>query len=260
MNNIKVISSTFKLHLSQSFARATFRFCIIFQPLIYTFILYMMYSNSGIENYINNVILGSGLCSLWSAICFSSAGDIERERYMGTLENIFCCPSKFTTIMFGKILANTFLGLTGMILSIAFTKIFFNKGLVIANPAEFTMSFILMLFSFVCVSLLICPIFTLSKNARALMNCLEYPIFIIGGFVFPVSMLPAIIKPISYIFSPMWAIEILKESAAGIIDMKMYFIKAALLISISLIYIIISRFLFKKIDKKTRIEGTLGVS
>lgn len=260
MNNIRVICSTFKLHLSQSFSRATFRFCIIVQPLIYTFILYMMYRNSGIENYINNVILGSGLCSLWSAICFSSAGDIERERYMGTLENIFCCPSRFTTIMLGKILANTFLGLTGMLLSITFTKLFFNQSMIIINPVEFMISFILMLFSFVSVSLIICPIFTLFKNARALMNCLEYPIFIIGGFVFPVSMLPKIIKPISYIFSPMWAIEILKESSFGIINMNSFYKKVTLLIIISIVYIAISKLLFNKIDKKTRIEGTLGVS
>lgn len=260
MSNLKVVGATFKLHLSQSLARATFRFCIIVQPLIYTFILYMMYSQSGIDNYVNYVILGSGLCSLWSAICFSSAGDIERERYMGTLENIFCSPSKFTVIMLGKILANTFLGLTGMILSIVFTKIFFNKSLYIANLPEFILSFILMLFSFICISLLICPIFTLSKNARALMNCLEYPIFILGGFVFPVELLPKILRPLSYMLSPTWAIEILRESSLGISDFNGFYKKAIILILISIIYVAISKILFARIDKETRITGSLGVS
>lgn len=260
MNNIKVVFSTFKLHMSQSFSRATFRFCIIAQPLIYTFILYMMYMDSGIVNYVNNVILGSGICSLWSSVCFSSAGDIERERHMGTLENIFCCPSEFTTIVLGKVLANTFLGLSGLLLSILFTGIIFKGILYISNYGMFVVSFVVMLLSFVSLSLVICPVFTLSRNARTLMNCMEYPIFILGGFVFPVDLLPGFIRPLSYILSPSWSVAALRESASGISDSKMFLGKLAISVAISLIYIGLSRYLFKSIDKRTRIAGTLGVS
>ena len=252
--------STFKLHLSQSFSRATFRFCIIVQPLIYTFIFYMMYKDSSYANYVNYIILGSGLTSLWSSICFSSAGDIERERYMGTLENLVSCPSSFTTIILGKVLANTFLGLNGMVLSLIFTKIFFNGSLYIAHRFLFFISFILMIFSFVCIALVIAPIFTLSKNARALMNCLEYPIFILCGFVFPISLLPRFIRPLSYILSPTWAVKILRESSLGIKDFSAFYKEVFILCFISIIYLIISKILFLKIDKRTRIEATLGVS
>ncbi len=260
MPNFKVVFSTFKLHLSQSFSRATFRFCIIVQPLIYTFILYMMYRESSHTNYVNYVILGSGLTSLWSSICFSSAGDIERERYMGTLENLVSSPSKFTTIILGKVLANTFLGLTGTILSLIFTKILFNGSLYIKHEFLFLISFILMIFSFISVALLIAPIFTLSKNARALMNCLEYPIFILCGFVFPIDILPSFIKLLSYALSPTWAVKILMESSLGINDFSMFYKKIFILLFISIVYFIISKILFSKIDRRTRIEATLGGS
>ncbi len=258
--NFKVVFSTFKLHLSQSLSRATFRFCIIVQPLIYTFILYMVYRESSYTNYANYVILGSGLTSLWSSICFSSAGDIERERYMGTLENLVSSPSNFTTIILGKVLANTFLGLTGMILSLMFTKIFFKGSLYIEHGFLFLISFILMIFSFISIALFIAPIFTLSKNARALMNCLEYPIFILCGFVFPIDMLPPFIKPLSYVLSPTWAVKILRESSLGIDDFSTFYKKMVVLFFISAIYLIASKILFSKVDKRTRIEATLGVS
>lgn len=260
MHSLKVITATFRMHLSQSFSRATFRFCIIVQPLIYTFILYMMYKGSEHSNYVNYVILGSGLSSLWSSICFSSAGDIERERYMGTLENLFCCPSKFTTIVFGKVFANTFLGLSGMALSLLFTKVFFNKTLYIKHGFLFFICFLLMIFSFVCIALVISPIFTLSKNARALMNCLEYPIFILCGFIFPIDILPAFIRPISYILSPTWAIRILRESSLGIDNFNTFYKEIFLLCLICFSYLLISKILFLKIDKLTRINASLGVS
>lgn len=260
MLNLKVIFSTFKLHLSQSFSRATFRFCIIVQPLIYTFILYMMYKDSAYTNYLNYVIMGSGLCSLWSSICFSSAGDIERERYMGTLENLFCSPSKFTTIILGKVFANTTLGLSGMILSLMFTKLFFNGSLYIKHGFLFFISFFLMILSFVCIALVISPIFTLSKNARALMNCLEYPVFILCGFIFPIDILPSFIKPLSYALSPTWAIRLLRESSLGIVDFSAFYREIYILCFICILYLLISKLLFLKIDKLTRIKAFLGVS
>lgn len=260
MHSMRVIYSTFKLHLTQSFSRATFRFCIIFQPLIYTFILYMMYKDSSYANYVNYVVLGSGLTSLWSSICFSSAGDIERERYMGTLENLFCGPTKFTTIIFGKVLANTVLGLSGLILSLIFTKIFFNQSMYIKNWFLFIICFILMIFSFICIALVISPIFTLSKNARTLMNCMEYPIFTLCGFIFPIEILPGFIRYISYALSPTWAIKILRESSLGISNYNAFYKEVGILCIICAIYLIISKLLFMRIDKNTRIKATLGVS
>lgn len=220
----------------------------------------MMYKDSAYANYVNYVILGSGLTSLWSSVCFSSAGDIERERYMGTLEYLFCSPADFNIIMIGKVLANTFLGLTGMLLSLIFTKIFFNGSMYIKHQLIFLICFSLMIFSFVCIALVISPIFTLSKNARALMNCMEYPVFILCGFIFPTDMLPGFLKYAGFLLSPTWAVKILRESSSGISNYNLFYREILILILISFIYIIISRLLFKKIDKNTRIKATLGVS
>lgn len=260
MYNLRALFTTFKLHLSQSFSRATFRFCILVQPIVYAFILYIMYKDSSYDNYINFVILGSGITSLWSSLCFSSAGDIERERYMGTLENIFCAPIKFTTIMWGKILANTLLGLSGMLISLLFIRIFFNGKMYIAHPIWFLASFLLMVFSFMCTAILIAPIFTLSKNARALMNCIEYPIFILCGAVFPLELLPWWIRPLSYILSPTWANKLLREASFGITDYSLFYSNIFILLALCFIYVFISKFLFGRIDKLTRINATLGVS
>lgn len=260
MGNIRGIIATFKLQMCQSFARPTFRFCILAQPIVVTFFLYMMYKQSDYINYVNYVVLGTGLCTLWSAICFSSAGDIQREAYGGTLENISSVPVPFYLIMLGKVLGNTFLGLLGMAISSISIWVFTGELMQIADIGQFSLAFMGMLLSFLAVSVVIAPIFTLSKQARVLMNCMESPIFILCGFVVPIEMLPIGVRWISYLLPPTWGTKILREVANGSISQEAYWQGMGILLLLSIFYILVSVVLFKQIDKKTRILATLGVS
>ena len=93
-----VILSTMILQMKQSYARNMFRFCLIANPILNTILLYEMFRNSGQENFASYVVLGSGLMAIWGCICFSSAGDINRERGIGTLRVIFAAPAGFPAI------------------------------------------------------------------------------------------------------------------------------------------------------------------
>lgn len=60
--------------------------------------------------------------------------------------------------------------------------------------------------------------------------------------------------------SPTIAIELVRKSALGITDYKEYLFKITASMVTCAVYIIISVLLFRRIDRKTRIDGTLGVS
>jgi ABC-2 type transport system permease protein len=78
--------------------------------------------------------------------------------------------------------------------------------------------------------------------------------------VFPIDALPAFVRPLSYILPPTWAVKIIRESSLGINDYVMFYREMLILIFISIVYLLMSRVLFLKIDKHTRIKATLGVS
>lgn len=256
---LKIIWGSCLIQMQQSFARATFKFCVLVQPIIFAVITYMMFKNSGLENFTTYVVLGTGIMSLWSSICFSSAGDIERERYMGTLEIVTSVPVEFKIIMLGKVLGNTILGLMSMVITFVFVGVVFGEVLIIANPIVFIISLIVSLLSFMAISMLLAPSFTLSRNSRALMNCLEYPVFILCGVLFPIEVLPVWIRPLSYILSPTWAIKLLRDSSLGVQDFSGFATNLAILILITAIYSIAASKLFDRIDKETRIKATLEV-
>lgn len=256
---LNAIKSSCFLQMKVSFSRPTFRFCVLFQPILYAFLLYFMYQGKSPESFINYVILGSGIISFWSTICYSSAIDIERERFMGTLENLFSSPIGLKTAMFGKILGNTIYGILSIVISVVFIVTVFKVKIGIAHPIWFILGFFLMVLSFIALSMLISSLFALSRNAKVLMNCIEYPIFILCGMAFPVDILPSWVRAISSILSPTWGIKILRMSVSNIYSFTEYLNVLLILTGITIAYFISANILYNKIDQEIRIKASLGV-
>lgn len=256
---LKAIKSSCYLQMKQSFSRPMFQFCILVYPVLFGWILYMMYQDSSQAELIGYVMIGTAIGSLWGSISFSSAGDIERERFMGTLEIIFNTPTKFIAIMVGKVIGNTVLGVCSMIVSFVFIMAAFKVPLIINNPLLFAISAAISIFSYIAIAMFMSACFTLSRNARALMNCMEYPVYILCGIVFPIEILPVWTRPLSYILSPTYTVKLLRMTMLGIENYNEYYILLGILFMITTIYSLLAISFYRFIDKRTRVLATLGV-
>lgn len=247
------IISSANIQLKNSLGRNTFKFCILIQPIFFGLILGVIYKNARIEDFTLYVLFGSGLSSFWSSICFSSATDIQRERWYGTLENIYIAPSGFQFIIFGKIIGNTIGGVFSVFISIITVILIYNKSIKILYPPFLVISLILIIISFIIIGFFLASIFTLIRNSNMFINVLEYPIYIICGFFFPVEYLPRIIQYISYILPPTWAIKSLGYSLNGEGTVCSFFF----LILTSSLFFILSKLIYKIIDVKLRYYNSL---
>ena len=257
MKTLRVIIDTLKLQMKNSFIRPMFRFCLIANPIVNTILIYEMFRNSGHDNFVAFVILGAWLMALWSCICFSSAGDINRERFSGTLAKIFTTPASFGTIMLGKILGNTILALLTLAISFITAKVLYNPKIEIANLGLLAISVIATIICFITFSIIVAYLLMLSRKTQLYMNVIEIPIILICGFVFPVEILPSFTKPISYAISPTWAVRLLRLSISGVTDISVFLTYLLILLGITALYAVISIILYKIIDKQVRINATL---
>ena len=257
---IKVIISTMIVQMKQSFARPMFRFCLIANPILNTILLYEMYKESGENNYMAYVVLGAGLMGLWGCICFSSAGDINRERYSGTLALIFATPARFSGIILGKIIGNTIMSLLTMVISLITAKVLFRVPLQLGSPVYFFIALFAAITAFVVISSVIACILTLSRKTELYMNCIEIPVILLCGFVFPVSVLPFGVRVISYALSPTYAVELMRMAVWGVTDSALFFRKLGVLACLTAGYAILSAILYQRIDKRVRISATLEVA
>jgi len=257
MIHLRTIWSTLILQMKNSFVRPMFRFCLIINPIANTILIYEMFRNSGNENFGTYVILGAGLMGVWSCICFSSAGDINRERWSGTLSMIFVTPADFQLIIFGKILGNTILSLLTLILSFITAKILYGVDISIAQPFYTIFAFLWVVVCFIVFSMLIAYLLTLSRKTALYMNLIEIPIVLLCGFVFPVDFLPEWVQAISNVLPPTWAVKLLRLSILPIDETYWYVF--GVLILVTVIYMLITAFAYRLIDKQVRKSATLEV-
>ena len=255
-----VLLSTMRVQMKQSFARPMFRFCLIANPILNTILLYEMYRGSGEENFMAYVVLGAGLMGLWSCICFSSAGDINRERHSGTLALIFAAPASFPSIILGKIVGNTLLSLLTLGISLVTTVALFRVPLRLGSPLYFLLALLAAVFAFVVISSVVACLLTLSRKTELYMNCIEIPIILLCGFVFPVSVLPTGVRAVSHALSPTYAVALLRMSVWGVDDPAAFWQKLGVMLGLTALYTAASALLYRRIDRRVRIAATLEVA
>lgn len=244
--------------MKQSFARNTFKFVVVIQPILYATLLYFM---SVGENTIhgNYILCSVGVMNFWSTMIFSSAGDIERERFFGTLESIYNSPSDFRIILIGKVLGNLVFGLISLGITFSVIVFLFKLRVQIEFPFKFVISLFFIICVFGTISLFLACIFVLSRNSRIYMNCLEYPIFILSGLVFPINNLPCIFQLISKLLPTTWSVKLLNYSSGINISEYSFEFLCLIILAMTIIYVYFIKIFFRIIDKKIRLEGKLGI-
>lgn len=241
-----------------SIGRPMFRFCVLAQPIIFGLLLGMMYLERSDMDFTLYAVFGSGLSTFWSSICFSSASDIHRERWYGTLETIYAAPAGFKWIVLGKIVGNSIWGFLSICISFSVVTLVFQKSVIVTNPLWLVIGLSLMTLSLVAIGYLFAALFTLSRNARVLMNFMEYPIYILCGILFPLEQLPVMVRALSYAFSPTWAVKIIHYAVwGGTWSEVMPYIVG--LLALTAVYTIFSLHMFRRIDVKCRVQASLEV-
>lgn len=258
-SDLRAVFSTLRLQMKLTFARATFRFVVLVQPMVYATISYMMFRQSLADSFMAYVVLGTGLATLWSTIVFSSAGDIERERFYGNLELLSISPVPLKTTIYGKILGNTLLGLFSMAYSFLFVRVVYRVPLVIPSAGRFALALALSVLCLVSLSAVMAGCFTLSRNSRGLMNGLEFPVYILSGVMFPITMLPSWAHPLSYAVGMTWVVGGLRSSL-GVEALPVSFgWNMAILGLFSAAQFVLAAWLFGRVEWRTRVNATLGV-
>lgn len=232
-------------------------FAVFVQPLIIAVLgLLMLREKSG--DYGIFVVVGSGLTGLWSSLLFVSGNAITHERWTGTLEGLVGVPTPLWMVVVGKNLAHVLQSLGSMVLAYGIVSLLTGYPLTIQQPLLFAASMLFIVISFVCFGLLLSPLFIVNPDVRRFQNALEYPVYILAGFLFPILLLPGWTNPLSYLLAPYWAAQALQSAAAGAATLTSLLFEWGMMLGLGLVYLLISSFLFRRMLEKARRDATLG--
>lgn len=255
---LHTIAVTFEVTIRQNFTDAFVVFTIIVQPVIMAIIaLWILRARGG--DYAIFVVIGSGMTGLWSGLLFMSGNSVTEERWVGTLENLVASPTPMQVVVLGKNLANVIQSLLSMVGSYILVAWMFQLDVQIAQPGLFLISLLLTVISFICFGLIMASAFIISPAVQNFQNGLEFPIYILCGFLFPIALLPGWTTPISYLLTPYWAAQALHATSQGGASLNSLLLPWGMMLLFSLLYVLGSLRLFRFVLRKARVDATLGM-
>jgi ABC-2 type transport system permease protein len=205
------------------------------------------------------VVVGSGMTGLWSGLLFICGNSINIERWTGTLETLVGVPTPLEVIVFGKCLANISFSLLAMVISYILAAGFFGYSLSLAQPWLFAGSILLTVVSFISFALIIAPVFVMNPSIQQWQNGLEFPVYILSGFLFPIALLPGWTTPLSYLLPPYWAAQALHGTATGGASTGQILLYWSILLAFTVVYSLLAGALFKRMLVKVRVDATLDM-
>jgi ABC-2 type transport system permease protein len=249
-----VANITFRLQVMDSFIL----FGILIQPILIAVMAMWMLHGKGADAAVF-VVVGSGMTGLWSTLLFVGGNSINDERWEGTVESLIAVPTPLPLIIFGKNIANVGQSLLSMIASYLFVATVFNYPLHVNHPVLFCISLVFTVFAFISFGLILSPVFLVSPGVQRFQNAMEFPVYILSGFLFPITLLPGWTTPVSYLLPTYWAAQALHGTSSGTASLQQIQFYWGMLILFSILYLAGANALFKKVLVKARSDASLSL-
>jgi ABC-2 type transport system permease protein len=256
--NLRIMARAFEIELRQNMTDGFVLFGILIQPLIVAFMALWMLKGKG-PDYAIFVVIGSGMTGLWTTLLFNGGNSITGERWTGTLEPLVASPASLRVVIYGKVLANVTQSLLSMIGSYFLISFAMGYPLTLTYPGLFFLSLVISVFSLVSFGLILASFFILIPDFARMVNTLEFPVYILCGFLFPIALLPGWTTPLSYLLSPYWAALALHGAAQGTLEPLQIVGTWGIMAFFSLVYILASGRLYRVILRKARMDATLDI-
>jgi len=263
---LRVIYSAFRISMLHWIADPQWVIPNIIAPFVFTTVALTLFGGKS-GPFGLYAVLGGGMMGMWGNTLYSSGYAIEFEKWQGTLEEVMATPSKLLHVIAGRSISNALFGLINMVLVLVIAAFGFGVSLGVENPVLFTISIVLTLLSVSALGLIFASTFVLSRSAQTLTNGLEIPLYIISGSMFPIALLPFWSHPVAYILGPTWGVDAIRLATSHryasqslwtemSVDIAISLDIATMLL-ITLVCAFIATVLFKAVEKRARITGSL---
>ena len=252
----RAVAATARATLKQQVVNPFAYLNIVIYPAIVTTIALVLLGGSGRFAY---AVIGGGLTGLWSVTLIDGGSGINSERWSGTLEQVIASPAGLPAIVVGKLVSAMFMGLLAFVVSLGLALLWLHRLPGAARPGEFAVAAVLTVFSFFALGMLLAPLFALRRGIFAIANSLEQLVYILAGFMFPLSVLPGWVQPFTWVLAPAWSVRAL-FSSAGAEPAGGFAAHCAAALALSLVYIAAARPLYALVDFRARVTGQMALA
>lgn len=234
-------------------------FCVFFQPFFLAVtVMYMLRHQPSFDPAY--VVVGSALTGIWSTVLFDGNWAVQSERGQGTLELVVGAPISLLVLIGGKLAAGIVFSLTSLVFCYGIGAWLFGYDIVIRDPVAFLAALVLSAAALGAVGVLLAPLGILARAISSFVAIMEYPVYIFGGFLFPILLLPGFLHPLSYALPPYWAAVALHGTSSGDLGGPDLAAVGAALVLSSLACLLLAIPFLRLVLRRARVDGTLALT
>ena len=162
-------------------------------------------------DYFAFVLIGVAFTDYLSVSVSSLSGQIRNAQMMGTLEALLVTPTSVPTILFSSSLYNFSFTSLRIILYLVFGVIIFGLKLHITSLLAFIVIMVLTILAFSGIGLLSAAFIIVFKEGSPINWLIGTASGLLGGVIYPVSVLPSWLEPYAYLLPITHALEAMRQ-------------------------------------------------
>lgn len=186
----------------------------VVQPAAFT-VVALLARRSDPDLSAGRMVLGCGLISLWGVAIWQAGLVLRQELWQGTLASLVTRPAPLPVLLVGKSLGATARAAVLIAATVECVALAAGDGLPMRAPLLFLAAAAAAVLSASAMGLLLSSLFLRSRASIRMAEVLGYPVFILGGLLIPLSLLPRWVRPLSGGVSLRWAGELLGAASSG---------------------------------------------
>src|SRR3954462_2029775 len=179
----------------------------VLYPMFFATVAFLMFRVNGGAGALLYAALGAGVMGIWACVSTTAGSAMQRERWHGTLEVLVASPSPFALILLPVTIAMATIGLSCMVATLLWGRLAFGIDFSVVHWTAFVVAVPATVVSIGRAGFLLAVSFVRYRAAWALGNMLEFPVWLICGFLVPLALLPDWVHPVSGVLPPPWGMN-----------------------------------------------------
>jgi ABC-2 type transport system permease protein len=170
--------------------------------------------HSGQQAIQSYAVLAPAVMALWSIGVMICGEIIDNERASGTLELLLASPASLPTVIFGRIATVSLFSLVSIVETWLVAAVGFGVRITVVHPVLFVATLLCGVAATAGWATVMAGTFVLARSARLFQNSISYPVFVLGGALVPVALLPGWLRWLSRAIYLSWTSDLLRDAVS----------------------------------------------
>ena len=203
------------VHLKYLSSSGYFVVTSAFTPIVLATVTFYLFRAGDRPGGLASAAIGAGMLNMWVTTLVGSGQVLTLLRTAGMLELLVIAPAPFAFVLAPMTLATATVGLYSLVGVLAWNWLLFDVPLPVVHPWLLAVSVPATVLALGMLGMVLGSVFVRFRYANGLTNVLVYPIWLVSGLLVPTALLPAWIRPVSWLLPSTWGVRAIRESMLG---------------------------------------------